>query len=51
MMFELCQRVLDRLGMPAEWALSTLVPFFRRNGEIRNCSCYRAVKLLEHGMS
>ena len=25
-------------------------PIFNGNDEIKNCSCYRAVKLLEHGM-
>ena len=27
-----------------------MVPIFNRKGEIRNCNCHRAVKLLEHGM-
>ena len=36
--------------MPAEWALSIVVLIFKGKGDIRNCSCYRAVKLLEHGM-
>ena len=27
-----------------------MVPIFKGNGDIRNCSCYRDVKLLEHGM-
>ena len=26
------------------------VPLFETNGDIMNCSCYRAVKLLQHGM-
>ena len=36
--------------MSVEWALSIVVPIFKGRGNIRNCSCYRAVKLLEHGM-
>ena len=40
MMAEICLNVLDGLGMPAEWALSTLVPIFKRKGDIQNCSCY-----------
>ena len=36
--------------MPVEWTLSIVVPIFKRTGDIRNCSCYRAVKLLEYGM-
>ena len=37
--------------MPVEWALSIVVPIFKEKGDIRNFSCYRAVKLLEHGVS
>ena len=49
-MAEICQRVLDGFGMPAEWALRIVVPIFKGKGDIRNCSCHRTVKLLEHGM-
>ena len=43
-------RVLDRFGMPAEWALGIVVPVFNGKGDIRNCSGHRFVKCLEHGM-
>ena len=36
--------------MSAEWALSISVKIFKRKGEICSCSCYRAVKYLQHGM-
>ena len=36
--------------MPVEWALSTVGPIFKGKGDIRNCCCYGAVRLLEHGM-
>ena len=49
-MAEICQKVLDGFGMPAEWALSIVVPIFKGKGDIRNCSCYGVVKLLEHGV-
>ena len=39
-MAEICQKVLDEFGMPAECDLSIVVPIFKGNGEIRNCSCY-----------
>ena len=42
----ICQIVLDGLGMPAEWALSIVVPIFYGKGDAKNCSYYRAVKLL-----
>ena len=37
--------------MPAESALSMVVPIFKGKGDIRNCCCFRAVKLFEHGMN
>ena len=46
---ELC-RVFDVFRMPAEWALSLVVPIFNGKADIMNCCCYRARKLLEHGM-
>ena len=49
-MAEVCQRFLDGLGMPVEWALSIVVPIFEGTGNIWKCSCYRAVRLLQHGM-
>ena len=49
-MAEICHNVLDGFGMPATWALSVVVPIFKGKGDIRNCNCYRAIKLLEHGM-
>ena len=49
-MAEIYQKVQDGFGMPAEWALSIVVLIFKRKGDIRNTSCYRAVKLLKHGM-
>ena len=50
MISEICQNVLDLFVMPAEWALRIVVSIFKWKGDIRNCSCYRAVNLLEHGM-
>ena len=36
--------------MPVEWTLSIVVPIFKGKGDVRKCSCYGAVKLLEQGM-
>ena len=47
-MVELCQRVLDVLGMSAEWTQSIVVPICRRKYDIRNCICNRAVDFLEN---
>ena len=49
-MAEICQKVLDGFGMPAELALSIVVPIFKGKGDIRNCTCHRAVMFHEHGM-
>ena len=35
--------------MPDQWTLSIVVPIYKMKGDIRNCSCNRATKLLEHG--
>ena len=37
--------------MPAEWAQRIVVTTFKGKDDIRNCSFYRAVKLLEHDMN
>ena len=36
--------------MPDEWAQNIVVQIINWKGDIRNCRCHRAVKLLEHGM-
>ena len=36
--------------MPVKRALSTMAPIFKGKGGIRNCNCYRTVRLDEHGM-
>ena len=41
---------MDGFGVPVEWALCVVILIFKRKGDIRNYSCYGAVKLLEHGM-
>ena len=47
---EICQKVLNGFGIPAEWALSIVVPIINGKVYIRNCSCYRAVQFHEHAM-
>ena len=36
--------------MPVKWALNKVVSIFEGKGDIRNCTCHRAMKLLEHGV-
>ena len=49
-MKKLCQRVLDREGMPEKWKTSVVVPIFKGKGEVMDCGANRGVKLLEHAM-
>ena len=49
-MIKLCQRVLDGKEMPEDWKTSVIVPIYKGKGNVANCSAYRGVKLLEHGM-
>ena len=49
-MVETCQKVLDGLGMQVELAQRIVIHIFKGNGDIGNCCCFGAVKLLEHGM-
>ena len=49
-MMKLCQRALDRKGMLKDWKTSVMVPIYMGKGDVTNCSAYRKVKLLEHGM-
>ena len=36
--------------MPVEWVLRIVAQIFKRKSNIRNYSCYRAVKVIEIGM-
>ena len=47
---EISETVLDGIGMLVECALSIVAPDFKGKGDIRNCSCHRAVKHSEHEM-
>ena len=49
-MMKLCQDVLDGNGIPADWAMSVVVPNFKGKGDAMSCGSYRGVKLLEHAM-
>ena len=40
MMAQIRHNARDGFGMPAELALSIVVPIFKWKGDIRNCSCY-----------
>ena len=37
-------------SMPESWNRSTVVPLYKDKGSVLECSNYRTIKLLEHGM-
>ena len=47
----LCERALERKGMPEDWKTCVLVPIYKGKGDVTNYKAYtcRKVKLLEHG--
>ena len=47
---KLCNRILNGEKMPKEWRESILVPIFKNKGDAQNCSNYRGIKLICHGM-
>ena len=49
-MMELCQCVLDGKGMPDKWQTNVLVLIFTRKCDVRICTAYRGVELLEHAI-
>ena len=49
-LIELCQRILDKNGMPADWSIRVAIAILKEKGDIVNCGMYRGVKLLEHAM-
>ena len=49
-MVELYKRALDGLGMPAKWTIGLVINIVMKNVCIKNCRCYRNMKLLENGI-
>ena len=47
-MMELCQRVLDGMGIPEDWKTSVVIPMFKGKGMLMSCGAYMGVKLLDH---
>ena len=44
------QKVMDTEIYPEEWSNSTTLPFYKGKGDPLQCSKYRGLRLLEHGM-
>ena len=42
--------MMDGRAMPESWTKSILIPLYKGKGDAKECSNYRSVKLLEHGM-
>ena len=49
-MAEICYKLPDGFEMSAESAPGIVASIFKGKVDIQNCSCNRAVMLLEHGM-
>ena len=47
MLMELCQRILDSKGMPADWATSVPVHIFMEKKDIMYCEMHMGVNLLK----
>ena len=46
---ELCNAIIRQHKIPEDWKQSILLPIFKGKGDPL-CGCYRAKKLMEHGM-
>lgn len=44
----LFNRILDDGEMPDAWRKSTLVPFYKNKGDVRDCGNFRGIKLTSH---
>ena len=49
-LIELCQRILDGNGMPADWAMSGAIHILEGEGYIMTCGMHWDVKSLENAM-
>ena len=47
---EVANSMMDEMSMPESWRKSVLIPLYKGKGDAKNCSNYKSVKLLEHGM-
>ena len=43
MIVEVCQRVIEEIGMPVEWTLNIGVPIYKGKDDSMNCCCYCAM--------
>ena len=47
---DIANGILKGEDMSQDWRTSTVVPIYKKKGNVMECSNYRVVKLLEHGM-
>ena len=45
---ELMQTIFRDGKMPDDWRKSTIIPIFKRKGDVLECKNYRGIKLMEH---
>ena len=46
----LFNKILMTKKMPDEWSRSVVVPIYKNEGDIQNCTNYRGIKLMSHTM-
>ncbi|KAI8543108.1 hypothetical protein RHMOL_Rhmol08G0192800 [Rhododendron molle] len=47
---KLFNKIIMTRKMPDEWRRSTLVPIYKKKGDIQSCNNYRGIKLMSHRM-
>src|SRR3954469_12484439 len=46
----LFNKILESGKMPDAWRNSTIVPIYKKKGDIQQCGSYRGIKLMSHTM-
>ena len=47
---QIANEILNRMDMPHDWKMSTVIPIYKKKGSVMDCASYKGVKLSEHGM-
>ena len=49
-LMELCERIIDGNGVPADRSMSVVIPIINGKGDSMKYGMYTGVRLLEHAM-
>ena len=47
-LYDLMVKIFEQEKIPDEWQESTLIPIFKRKGDVQECKNYRGIKLMSH---